>query len=161
VPAAASQLGLRWQLQQQGGSDRAELSSASSLSLQLPSCMRSLIGKLLKLSDKLMINAYTMCVCVSGLELELGHSQLSGPAPEHFPPLCAPAATAAAHLGGARRISSSASSLNLSYFFVRVPLQSLMGLPCPRREEKMCLPQHRSWGCSGSCNSKGVQIKPS
>ena len=115
MPAAASQLGLQWQLQQQGGLDRAELSSASSLSLQLPSCMRSLIGKLLKL----MINAYVMCVCVCGLELELGHSQPSGPAPDHLPPLCTPAATAAAHWGGARRISP----LNLSYSFVRVPLQ--------------------------------------
>ena len=62
MPAAASQVGLQCQLQQQGGSDRAELSSASSLSLQLPSCMRSLIGKLLKLM--IMINAYDMCVCV-------------------------------------------------------------------------------------------------
>ena len=109
MPAAASQLGLQWQLQQQGGSDRAELSSASSLSLQLPSCMRSHIGKLLKLM--IMINEYVMCVCVCGLELELGHSQPSGPAPEHLTPLCAPAATPAAHLG-VRRIAS----LNLSYF---------------------------------------------
>ena len=48
MPAAASQLGLQWQLQQQGGSDRAELSPASRLSLQL----LGLIGKLL---PKLMI----------------------------------------------------------------------------------------------------------
>ena len=50
MPAAASQLGLQWQLQQQGGSGRAELSPASCVSLQLP----SLIGKL---PPKLMINA--------------------------------------------------------------------------------------------------------
>ena len=58
MPAAASQLGLQWQLQQQGGLDRAELSPASSshLSLQL----RSLIGEL----PKLMINAYA-CVASS------------------------------------------------------------------------------------------------
>ena len=75
MPAAASQLGLQWQLQQQGGSDRAELSSALSLSSQLPSP----IGKLLKLMNQIMINAY-MCVC--GLELELGqHIRPSGPAP--------------------------------------------------------------------------------
>jgi hypothetical protein len=61
MPAAASQLGLQWQLQQQGGLDRAELSPASSsrLSLQL----RGLIGKLL---PKLMINAYaSRCVASS------------------------------------------------------------------------------------------------
>ena len=52
MPAAASQLGLHWQLQQQGGPDRAELSlaSGSRLSLQL----RGLMGEL----PKLMINAY-------------------------------------------------------------------------------------------------------
>ena len=60
MPAAASQLGLQWQLQQQGGSDRAELSSALSLSSQLP----SLIGKLLKLMNQIMINAY-VCVALS------------------------------------------------------------------------------------------------
>ena len=52
MPAAASQLKVQWQLQQQGGLDRAELSPASSsrLSLQL----RGLMGEL----PKLMINAY-------------------------------------------------------------------------------------------------------
>ena len=50
MPAAASQLELQWQLQQQGGPGRAELSPASCVSLQLP----SLIGKL---PPKLMINA--------------------------------------------------------------------------------------------------------
>ena len=79
--------------------------------------------------------AYDECIilcslCVCGFELELGHSRPSGPAPEHLPPLCTPAATAAAH-SGARRIAS----LNLSYFFVRVPLPLLIGLPCPRSEE--------------------------
>jgi hypothetical protein len=71
------------------------------------------------------------CICVIGLELD--HSRPSGPAPEHLPPLCTPAATAAAH-SGARRIAS----LNLSYFFVQVPLPLLMhmGLPCLRSEEK-------------------------
>ena len=55
MPAAASQLGLQWQLQQQGGSGRAELIPAPCVSLQLP----SLIGKL---PPKLMINA---CACVA------------------------------------------------------------------------------------------------
>ena len=61
MPAAASQLGLQWQLQQLGGLDRAELSLASSsrLSLQL----RGLIGEL----PKLMINAYARVASSSSL----------------------------------------------------------------------------------------------
>jgi hypothetical protein len=52
------------------------------------------------------------------------------PGPCALPPPCATAATPAAHLGGCR-----ITSLNLSYFFVQVPLPLLMGLPCPRSEE--------------------------
>ena len=74
MPAAASQLELQWQLQQQGGSDRAELSPASRLSLQL----RGLIGKLL---PKLMINAYA---CVAS-------SSSSATASPPAQPLCAAA----------------------------------------------------------------------
>ena len=73
MPAAASQLGLQVQLQQQGGSDRAELSLASSsrLSLQL----RGLI------TWQAAAQAHDQCICVCGLELELGHTQPSSPAP--------------------------------------------------------------------------------
>ena len=129
---------------------RAELSSASSLSLQL----LGLIGncKLLKL----MINASDMCVCV-WLQAQARPQPALRPGPCARPPPCAPAATAAAHWGGARRISS----LNLSYFFVWVPLPLLMGLSLPAQRRKLCLPRHRSWGCSGSCNSKGGRTEPS
>ena len=59
MPPAASQSGLQWQLQPQGGPGRAELSPASCLGLQL----LSLIGKLPP-NLKLMINAYA-CVASS------------------------------------------------------------------------------------------------
>ena len=73
MPAAASQLGLQWQLQQQGGSGRAELSPAPCVSLQL----RGLITW----QAAAQLQAHDQCICVCGLELELGHSQPSGPAP--------------------------------------------------------------------------------
>ena len=127
MPAAASQLGLQWQLQQQGGggSSRVELGLGLQLAIAWPHWQAA--------------QAHDQCICVTvcGLELELGHSQPSGPAPVRCRPRappCAPAATPAAHLGTYR-----ITSLDLSYIFVQlqVPLvlPLLMGLPCPRSEE--------------------------
>ena len=128
MPAAASQLGLQWQLQQQGGPDRAELRLASSsrLSLQL----RGLMGEL----PKLMIDAYARVASSSSSATASPPAQaLCAAAPVR--PCCN---TSSRALGaGARGITSGSGSLNLSYFFVRghTPLDSLWEIPRTTRPQ--------------------------
>ena len=106
MPAAASQLGLQCQLQQQGGVDRAELSPASSSRLSL-----QLLGLI---TWQAAAQAHEQCICVCGLELELGHSQPSGPAPVR----CRPRAPLPQHQSS-RACALGAGAWN--YLRIRIP----------------------------------------
>ena len=53
------------------------------------------------------------------------------------------------------------TSLDLSCFVCAGPTPIADGSSLPAQRSELCPPRHHSWGCRGSCNSKGGRIEPS